>query len=308
MNLKFRILSTLAVCSTLFAAINLSGCGDIKSTNTINKSLTFIPKYKNELLKCLSPFRHQNKTWHYSQLQFFVSEIEVKNQDGQWKVWPLADNKYQGDNVALLGEYCQVNKDKSQSKQVVQGNWQLVFEHAIAPSKIGQLRFTVGVPFLLNHQNPLLQPSPLNVPNMFWVWQSGHKFFRLDMEEVNELDQKDNWQFHLGSTGCKAPSPLRAPTKPCINGNQAKITVDLKVNTQKNGFQNIEVDLASLFSDLIITKQNSCQSEPYNDSCLPLFKTIGMSEHEVKIENQVTGRAQSLFKVRKIISPISMSK
>ncbi|MCJ8319867.1 MAG: metallo-mystery pair system four-Cys motif protein [Colwellia sp.] len=302
MNIQSNIFSGLVSCIAFVIAINLSGCGSDKAADTLTSSftntLTFIPKYENKPLQCFSPFSHQAKIWQYSQLQFFVSEVEVKDQEGQWQTWQFTKNKYQSSEVALLGEYCQNDKIKKQSShQSRRGNWQLSFEQAIEPSAISQLRFTLGVPFSLNHQNPLLQPSPLNVPNMFWVWHSGHKFFRLDMEEINELDRKDNWQFHLGSTGCKAPSPLRAPKNPCINGNQAKITIDIKTKTQGSGFQSIDVDLTSLFAGFIMTKQNSCQSEPENESCLPLFKVIGLPEPKVQL--------QSLFTVSHFIKPVS---
>ena len=286
-----RSLSSLFFSIAIFV-FSLSGCGDVKEAasvkNNLHNTLTFSPKYQNRTLKCLSPFIHQGKAWQYSQLQLFVSDVEVKINTGQWLVWQLSKNKYQSDNVALLGEYCQGNAIKQQQ---IKGNWQLLFEQSIDPSTISQLRFTLGVPFSLNHQNPLLQSSPLNIPNMFWVWQTGHKFFRLDMEEVNDLEQKDNWQFHLGSTGCKAPSPLRSPKTPCINGNQVKITLDINESIKGEGFESINIDLTSLFSELIITKQNSCQSEPENDSCLPLFKTMGLLQSGVHQKQQ-----QLLFK------------
>ncbi len=276
----------------------LSGCSDI---NTNTNSLTFTPKYNNKLLKCFSSFIHQDKKWQYSQLQFFISEVAVKDNNGQWQVWPLSDNQYQSNNIALLGEYCQASPVKQQADhQLTQGNWQLSFKQAIDLSTFTQLRFTLGVPFSFNHQNPLLQTSPLNVPQMFWVWQSGHKFFRLDIEEqieaANGIDPKDHWQFHLGSTGCKAPSPLRPPNKTCTNANQTKIIMDMDSKSTKP--QRIAVDLAALFLGLSITKKNSCQSEPDNDNCLVLFEHLGL----------IASKAQSTFKWHDKTSPDSLSK
>lgn len=286
-------------CLLITSLIVLVGCSEVKKTRV----LTFTPTYKSEILNCLTSFKHEEKTWQYSQLQFFISNIEVKAHDGQWQVWQLSETKYQTENVALLGEYCQGSEIKNQNNAKVseintnieqiskqkndktnQGNWQLLFEQPQELSNFSQLRFTLGVPFSLNHQNPLLQKSPLNVPNMFWVWQTGHKFFRLDMEEVNENSKKDSWQFHLGSTGCKAPSALRAPKQPCENANLATITLDLDGTYLKrkefggNQLSGIHLDLAELFSGLVITQENSCQSGPYSESCLPLFKDVGLVE------------------------------
>ena len=46
------------------------------------------------------------------------------------------------------------------------------------------LSFNIGVPFAINHQNPLLQESPLNDSSMFWAWRNGYKFVRWDMQRV----------------------------------------------------------------------------------------------------------------------------
>ena len=43
------------------------------------------------------------------------------------------------------------------------------------------IRLTVGVPFELNHANPLAAAAPLDRGEMFWSWQSGHKFLRADL-------------------------------------------------------------------------------------------------------------------------------
>ena len=285
------------------AVILLSGCSDT-NTNTHTNTLTFTPKYTNKLLKCFSTFTHQDKKWQYSQLQFFISEVAVKDNNGQWQVWPLSDNQYQSNNIALLGEYCQTSPVKQQAdEQLTQGNWQLSFKQVIDLSTFTQLRFTLGVPFSFNHQNPLLQTSPLNVPQMFWVWQSGHKFFRLDIEEQIEeqieaakgLDQKDHWQFHLGSTGCQSPSPLRPPNKTCINANQTKIIMD--INTKGTKPQRIAVDLAALLLGLSLTNQNSCQSEPDNAPCLVLFEHLGL----------IASKAQTTFKWHVMSKPDSLS-
>ena len=40
-------------------------------------------------------------------------------------------------------------------------------------SAISGVRFTLGIPFALNHADVGALPSPLNVPTMFWSWQGG---------------------------------------------------------------------------------------------------------------------------------------
>ena len=46
------------------------------------------------------------------------------------------------------------------------------------------VRFTMGVPFELNHGDPTVAPSPLNITAMFWNWQGGYKFLKADMNST----------------------------------------------------------------------------------------------------------------------------
>jgi uncharacterized repeat protein (TIGR04052 family) len=80
------------------------------------------------------------------------------------------------------------------------------------------IRFTVGVPFELNHGNPLTAPAPLERGDMFWTWQSGHKFLRVDF-----ATDAHEWSFHLGSTGCSSASALRPPQRPCAQPNLIRV-------------------------------------------------------------------------------------
>ena len=74
------------------------------------------------------------------------------------------------------------------------------FSGTLAPGADERIEFMLGVPFDRNHGNPLHAAPPLDGPAMFWSWQSGHKFVRLDLADV--------WSLHLGSTGCVSRSVL----------------------------------------------------------------------------------------------------
>jgi uncharacterized repeat protein (TIGR04052 family) len=80
------------------------------------------------------------------------------------------------------------------------------------------IRFTVGVPFELNHANPLMASPPLDRGDLFWTWQSGYKFLRADFM-VGGLESS----FHLGSTGCSSASALRPPAQPCAQPNRMRV-------------------------------------------------------------------------------------
>jgi len=260
-----KILKKILRGTTLifFCLTVLSGCFQ----QTAPTSISFQLVYGNEPLSCKSNFFHADQTktkksqldnWQYQQLQVFMHNFEVKTKENGWQPWLMATNSHQTNNVALLGEVCNEKNE--------QGNWLLEFMPLTDSVVITDIRFRLGVPFELNHLNPLTQPSPLNDPSMFWGWQGGHKFMRAELVSKN-----DDWLFHLGSKGCSALSPVRAPKNECLHPN--RVTVSLPFTRQTTV---IEFDLAVLIRDIELTRKNSCQSSADKESCKMLFKHLGM--------------------------------
>src|SRR4029079_10322095 len=122
----------------------------------------------------------------------------------------------------------------------------------------------LGVPFDLNHGNAATAPSPLNFSAMFWSWQLGYKFLRLDTPG-------GEFNFHLGSMGCVSNGPSQ-PASSCSMLNVPTISL--------NGFDPahsvIVADLKALLSqtDLGNNTPNTdagCMSSPIDPDCGPLF-------------------------------------
>ncbi|MEE4246210.1 MAG: MbnP family copper-binding protein, partial [Kangiellaceae bacterium] len=136
------------------------------------------------------------------------------------------------------------------------------------------LAFEIGVPFELNHLNPLTQEFPLNQPDMFWAWRNGHKFLRLELSAVNE-----DWLFHLGSTGCNSAAPVRAPEQECLQPNRIHVHLNLKQGSiDTNNSINIVADLSKLFDKIDLAKSNGCQSDPNDPNCPEILEQIGAGE------------------------------
>jgi len=246
-----------------FISCHLIGCSE---QNRPVEQLTFSPNYGGIALNCQSIFNLENTAWHYQQLQMYVSNVELFEKESGWKLWPMKVTPYQHSNVALLGSYCgndqQIN---AQSKENT--NWQIILEPILTQRVATKIRFTLGVPFELNHLNPLTQPSPLNVSSMFWVWQTGHKFLRVELASHDE-----NWLFHLGSTGCSAPSVMRAPSHPCKQPNTVVIELPFNLNSK-----NIHFDMAKLLAGIDVTLDTSCQSAVGDENCLQPLNNIGIT-------------------------------
>ena len=241
--------------------------------------------WQENKLACESTFRAgtDDKTWFVEQLQFFISDIQFGSKKSGWQSARLVSNPYQTDDSVLLGTDCRTASQ--QANTVMQGNWAIEFETNAEVTDSRAIRFTLGVPFAVNHLNPISQPSPLNFPSMFWVWQTGHKFMRLELATNHE-----QWVFHLGSTGCHSSSVMRGPKQACRYANT--FTFEVPINVAAGGDLTLNFDLAALLNHLELTSLSSCQSERDKASCQQLFANLSLAAGEIATE-------PSLFKVIK---------
>jgi uncharacterized repeat protein (TIGR04052 family) len=246
----------------LFSLI-ISGCEKTDHSVEIQFALT----YDDAAFSCDDKFVVDGLAWQLSQLQFYISEIEVKDARNNWQsarvnvensaaASPPAAKNTTSSSVALMGGIC----GQAQT-------WRVNLASPIARDAIGGLKFTLGVPQHLNHLNPLTQPSPLNQSDMFWTWQLGYKFVRMELASPNH-----QWIFHLGSTGCQSASPVRPPEAPCLFANRPTIVLD-NFTEEKT----IALDLSALLKDIKLSQDNSCQSAQDLALCQQLFERVGIS-------------------------------
>ncbi|WDE12633.1 MbnP family copper-binding protein [Thalassomonas haliotis] len=262
-DIKLFFLTLIKITAAFSVLFFLAAC---ERNRPVTIAVT--PVYQQQVLACNKAFSHMGESWRYQQLQFFISELDVfakavdsspDQAKNSWRTWPLLESEFQSGNVALLGQVCSPGGNQSSV-----GNWQLHLAPAFELSSISRIRFTLGIPFALNHQNPLTQKSPFNVPSMFWVWRTGHKFLRLDM-----VSDDDNWLFHLGSTGCPAVSPVRPPAEQCRQPNRFQF--ELAFDSKK---PELLLDLSRLLTQVALTSKKSCQSAPDNPHCRQILANL----------------------------------
>ncbi len=197
--------------------------------------------WQQQIVDCQQHLLINNQQWQLQHMQFYLSDFSLNQQP-----LSLATTSWQQPQLALLGTDCQGNS-----------NWQLQF---MQPISAGTLRFTLGLPFSINHQNPLTATAPLNNSAMFWSWQLGYKFLRLDLQGPDY-----GWAFHLGSTGCQSASVLRPPAMPCQHANAVEVVLDYQPGQQ------LQLNLERLLSDIPLLSDNSCMSDAQQQSCQMLF-------------------------------------
>ena len=110
--------------------------------------------------------------------RFYVSNIALIDEDGNAVALELEqDGKWQYQNTALLDFEDGTNACDNGTTEI---NTTVV--GTVPEGDYQSLQFTMGVPQELNHEDAAIAPSPLNLTSMWWNWQGGYKFLRVELE------------------------------------------------------------------------------------------------------------------------------
>ena len=185
-------------------------------------------------------------------LQFYVHDIRLVDEAGAAHSFALTSRlPWQHERVALL-ELVPARRD--------------IVEGSVPPRRYTGVAFSVGVPFDLNHANPLTAGAPLDRAEMFWSWQSGYKFLRLDLT-AGEHEAA----FHLGSTGCSSASALRRPQAPCAQPNVIHVVLE--------GIDPITEPIRVRVGDVVAAladEQRVCTGDYEQTACALAYATTGL--------------------------------
>jgi uncharacterized repeat protein (TIGR04052 family) len=234
-----------------------------------------------------------------SDLRLYVSDVALITRDG--KAVPVAldqDGAWQYRDVALLDFEDGTGPCSVGTKAI----------HTAVTGKAPQgeytgVRFAMAVPFALNHGDPTVAASPLNVTAMFWNWQGGYKFLKFDTGStgrpatVSAPDPKgghsaSGFSVHVGSTLCASPGPTQAPSA-CQNPNRLTVTFD-RFDPAR---QTVVVDIGRVLAgaNLDVNAPNTapgCMSFLKDADCPPVMRDLGLPYEGAPAGQQV------LFSVR----------
>lgn len=174
------------------------------------------------------------------QLQFFVSDVRMVDANGSPTPVRLDPAPHQDHRTALIAIPFD-GRETPRANRTLLGT--------VRRGDYVSMEFLVGVPYDRNHRNPLHAGPPLDRPAMFWSWQAGMKFLRLDLDNA--------WSFHLGSTGCHSASAVRAPAAECRRPNLARIR--LPAGAASDG--TVAIDLAALLGDVHPGRDPNCMGD-----------------------------------------------
>lgn len=144
------------------------------------------------------------------------------------------------------------------------------------------IRFRLGVPFALDHLDHGTQPAPLNVDALFWVWQAGYKFLRIEGQAQNpasalRMATPNTFLIHIGSTDCPSDDVMHPPTGPCTHPNVPEVTLA----SFDPSTQTIVADLAQLVTDVDLDIARpmpppGCMSGQDDPDCPLIFAHLGL--------------------------------
>ena len=195
-------------------------------------------------------------------LRFYVSEPQLIDSEGRVRNVRLSTGlDWQNEAVVLIdletgGDHCM--------NGTAQIHAELVGE--VPAGSYAALRFIIGVPFHLNHDNPLTAEPPLDDSDMHWHWRSGYKFLRAGIRTEN-----DGFWIHTGSAGCEG-------TVGDITGCRFPNRVEVELAEFVPGESVVQVNLAALVegTDLTDGEASDCSSGPAEVSCVAPYSALGI--------------------------------
>ncbi|HSG96979.1 MAG TPA: MbnP family copper-binding protein [Woeseiaceae bacterium] len=253
----------------LVALLLLGSC----SRWDLGVEVPFVATWKGQPLSC------ESAGPALTDLRFYVDDPQLIDLEGNAHHLRYATEfEWQNDVVALI--------DLENGEGTCENGTDVFFDRLIGVTRAGSyrgLRFTVGVPFRLNHANPLTATTPLGDAAMHWHWRSGYKFLRAGVQSTD-----DGFWIHVGSAGCDGTvghiTDCRFPNR-----------VEVFLPDFVPGESVVVVELAELLAgtNLDDGEVTNCSSGPAEDACVAPFSALGIDFTTGK----PTG-AQRVFAVR----------
>lgn len=186
------------------------------------------------------------------------------------------------------------------------------------------LTFTMGVPFGLNHIDSTLAPSPLNLTSMWWNWNAGYKFARIDLMPMMDTAQAKQseaaqiaaghgdgehdaehggaghggeghgaghsasaqaFNIHVGSVGCQMDA-TEAPVVCRIPNRTEVVLTDFDLTEDV-----VVADLAALVSNTNLSENqentaSGCMSSPQDSDCAGIMQSLGLPFNDQPVSEQ----------------------
>lgn len=200
--------------------------------------------------------------------RLFVHDVRLVTADGREVPVELTeDGRWQQEDVVLLDfedgtDAC--SNGTAATNDAVRGT-------VSEPGPFTGIRFRFGVPAALNHGDASRARPPLDSTAMFWSWNGGYKFLRVD---ARTSGLPDGYLLHIGSTGCEGDG--RGNVTGCVQENRVDIALDGFDPTARA----VAVDLGALLAESDLEADAGgppgCMSGFDDLDCGPVFHALGL--------------------------------
>jgi uncharacterized repeat protein (TIGR04052 family) len=252
----------------------------------VEMTLKFAFKAGKDVVACGKEIKNlgaRRTTAQIMDARFYISNIRLLGAGGVEVPFALQpDGKWQTDRVALLD----FEDASGMCRETGTPDMRDIVVGKAPAGKYTGIAFDLGIPFELNHADVAVEKAPLNIQALWWNWQTGYKFVRIDLA-TNVAPPNDKWFIHLGSTGCGKmdghgggdPHGManKPPEKPCANPNLVTIRLT-RFDPERD---QIVADLAGLLTNVNIAqstpKPAGCMSGVDDPDCRRLIPNFGLS-------------------------------
>jgi uncharacterized repeat protein (TIGR04052 family) len=206
--------------------------------------------------------------------RFYLHDLALLHETRGWLPLELERGTFQAQNLALLDFENGCGPDGTEEMHTT-----LTGSVASQDRDFVGLRFTLGVPPEQNFIDLSRAAPPLDVTGMFWTWQVGYKYVKLDGSSPASGGGINPFFLHLGASACPGDNPQAPPSAACAQPNLASFEL-LEFSPTA---QRVVADLASLLasSDLSFNTEGTgpgCMSEPNDPECLTLLPRLGIDD------------------------------
>lgn len=228
------------------------------------------------------------QTAQLKDLRFFVSEVKLITRAGKAVPVKLAKNSaYRVTRVGVGVTLIDLENGTGACAEEGTKGTNAIVRGTVPEGRYVGVRWTVGVPFALNHTDAPASPAPLNSTAMAWSWQSGRKFSKIELADPGGATgtwTAKEFLVHLGASGCTG-NPASGETVRCAADNRAAVRLK-RFDPAK---QKVAVDVAALVAgnDVTVNRGGApgCMSGPTDPECAGVFAAFGLS-----------GKTQTVFK------------
>jgi uncharacterized repeat protein (TIGR04052 family) len=266
-------ISAGSATSLALAALLATACGDEPTPpdGPPEFSIVFKPMVGSRDFACGQTYTGLGTTattYEPKDFRLYVHNVRLVSHGTEVPLTITNDGMWQRDGVALLDFE---NKTGLCSNGTTATRDRVV---GTAPENhYNGLRFTVGVPHEQNHLDVSTAQPPLNISTLFWSWEEGYKFLRMD---GRTRGLPNGHALHLGSTGCQTSGPNQVTF--CQNPNRIEVEIADFDFTSSRVVLDLEALLAT--SNLDVNQAQTaagCQSDTIDGDCASVFHRMGLA-------------------------------